>query len=166
MTFMIAFVRDAGGGAAAQSAFWCLIGLSAFTSPWVWRGVLARGHSGVSTALILACNATGAGLPLLSQSPAMLALSALIFGVAFFAVVTATTAFVRFNYPAAQWPAAIAAMTIAFGIGQTLGPIGTGLITDATGSLTSGLAVSAALLVVGALASAFQKPLAQPTPDA
>ena len=166
MTFMIAFVRDAGGGAAAQSAFWCRIGLSAFTSPWVWRGVLARGHSGVSTALILACNATGAGLPLLSQSPAMLALSALIFGVAFFAVVTATTAFVRFNYPAAQWPAAIAAMTIAFGIGQTLGPIGTGLITDATGSLTSGLAVSAALLVVGALASAFQKPLAQPTPDA
>lgn len=166
MTFMIAFVRDAGGGAAAQSAFWCLIGLSAFTSPWVWRGVLARGHSGVSTALILACNATGAGLPLLSQSPAMLALSALIFGVAFFAVVTATTAFVRFNYPAAQWPAAIAAMTIAFGIGQTLGPIGTGLITDATGSLTSGLAVSAALLVVGALASAFQKRLAQPAADA
>ena len=27
MTFMIAYVRDAGGGAAAQSAFWCLIGI-------------------------------------------------------------------------------------------------------------------------------------------
>ena len=37
MTFMIAYVRDAGGGAAAQSAFWCLIGLSAFVTPWVWR---------------------------------------------------------------------------------------------------------------------------------
>src|SRR4029077_13692497 len=35
MTFMIAYVRDAGGGAAAQSAFWCLIGLSAFATPWV-----------------------------------------------------------------------------------------------------------------------------------
>ena len=152
MTFMIAFVRDAGGGAAAQSAFWCLIGLSAFASPWVWRGVLARGQSGVSTAIILGCNAIGAMLPLLSRSPSMLAISALVFGVAFFAVVTATTAYVRFNYPAAAWPSAIAAMTIAFGIGQTLGPI-------ATGSLSSGLGVSAAALLVGAVAVAFQRPL-------
>ena len=159
MTFMIAFVRDAGGGAAAQSAFWCLIGLSAFASPWVWKGVLARGQSGVSTAIILAFNAIGATLPLFSQTPAMLAISALVFGVAFFAVVTATTAFVRFNYPAALWPSAIAAMTIAFGIGQTLGPIVTGWITDATGSLSSGLAVSAAALGIGVITAAFQRPL-------
>src|SRR3954464_2711082 len=39
MTFMIAYVRDAGGGAAAQSAFWCLIGVSAFVTPWLWRRV-------------------------------------------------------------------------------------------------------------------------------
>jgi predicted MFS family arabinose efflux permease len=159
MTFMIAFVRDAGGGAAAQSAFWCLIGLSAFASPWVWRRLLARGQSGVSTAIILGFNAIGAALPLFSQSALMLAVSALVFGVAFFAVVTATTAYVRFNYPAALWPSAIAAMTIAFGIGQTLGPIVTGMITDATGSLSSGLGVSAATLAVGAIAAAFQRPL-------
>lgn len=159
MTFMIAFVRDAGGGAAAQSAFWCLIGLSAFASPWVWRRLLARGQSGVSTAIILSFNAIGAALPLFSQSPVMLAISALVFGVAFFAVVTATTAYVRFNYPTALWPSAIAAMTIAFGIGQTLGPIITGMITDATGSLSSGLGVSAATLAVGAVAAAFQRPL-------
>ncbi len=159
MTFMIAFVRDAGGGPAAQSAFWCLIGLSAFASPWVWRRLLARGRSGVSTAILLAFNAIGAALPLLSQSPLMLALSAIVFGVAFFAVVTATTAYVRFNYPPALWPAAIAAMTAAFGIGQTLGPIATGMITDATGSLSWGLGVSAATLVLGAIAMAFQRPL-------
>ena len=41
MTFMIAYVRDAGGGAPAQSAFWCLIGLSAFVTPWIWGRVLA-----------------------------------------------------------------------------------------------------------------------------
>src|SRR6202048_1345165 len=29
MTFMIAYIRDAGGDASAQSAFWCLLGLSA-----------------------------------------------------------------------------------------------------------------------------------------
>lgn len=161
MTFMIAFIRDAGGGAAAQSAFWCLIGLSAFAAPWVWRRLLARGQSGASTAIIIAWNALGAVLPLFSQSPAMLAVSALVFGVAFFAVVTATTAFVRFNYPAAQWPSAIAAMTVAFGIGQTLGPIATGLLTDMTGSLASGLGLSASLLAIGGVAAAIQRPLAR-----
>jgi len=77
MTFMIAYVRDAGGGAAAQSAFWCLIGLSAFVTPWLWRRVLAMDRGGLSTAIILGVNAVGAALPLLGHSPALLAASAL-----------------------------------------------------------------------------------------
>ncbi|SDT25763.1 YbfB/YjiJ family MFS transporter [Bradyrhizobium canariense] len=157
MTFMIAYVRDAGGGAAAQSAFWCLIGLSAFVTPWVWRGVLARNSGGISTAIILAVNTTGAALPLFGQSAILLTVSALVFGVSFFAVVASTTAFVRFNYPHAAWPVAIAAMTIAFGLGQILGPILTGAITDALGSLSYALNAGAAMLALGAIASAFQK---------
>jgi predicted MFS family arabinose efflux permease len=159
MTFMIAYVRDAGGGATAQSAFWCLIGLSAFVTPWVWRGVLALNRGGVSTAIILAVNAIGAALPLFGHSPLLLAASALVFGVSFFAVVGSTTAFVRFNYPPAAWPVAIAAMTIAFGIGQTLGPTVTGAITDAMGSLSYALNAGAAMLALGALAAVFQKRL-------
>jgi predicted MFS family arabinose efflux permease len=161
MTFMIAYVRDGGGGAAAQSAFWCLIGLSAFVTPWVWRRVLALHGGGVSTAIILGVNALGAALPLLGHSAVLLAISALVFGVAFFAVVASTTAFVRFNYPPAAWPKGIAAMTVAFGIGQTLGPIAVGAITDAFGSLSYALNVSAAMLAVGAIASAFQRRLAR-----
>jgi predicted MFS family arabinose efflux permease len=156
MTFMIAYVRDAGGGAAAQSAFWCLIGLSAFVTPWLWRRVLALDRGGLSTTIILGTNAIGAALPIFGQSPLLLAVSALVFGVAFFAVVGSTTAFVRFNYPPAAWPTAIAALTIAFGIGQTLGPIAVGTVTDAMGSLPYALNVSAAMLAVGAIATAFQ----------
>jgi predicted MFS family arabinose efflux permease len=159
MTFMIAYIRDAGGGAAAQSAFWCLIGLSAFVTPWLWRRVLARDSGGISTAIILGVNAIGAALPLFGHSWALLAASALVFGVSFFAVVGSTTAFVRFNYPPAAWPSAIAAMTIAFGVGQTLGPSATGAITDAMGSLSYALNAGAAMLAAGAIASAFQKKL-------
>jgi predicted MFS family arabinose efflux permease len=159
MTFMIAYVRDAGGGAAAQSAFWCLIGASAFVTPWVWRRVLARDNGGSSTAIILAVNALGAGLPLFGHSAGLIALSALVFGVSFFAVVGSTTAFVRFNYPHAAWPTAIAALTIAFGIGQTLGPVVTGAITDAFGSLSYALNAGAAMLAIAAVAVAFQKKL-------
>jgi len=161
MTFMIAYVRDAGGGPAAQSAFWSLIGVSAFVTPWVWRRVLAFDRGGLSTAVILGVNALGAGLPLLGHSAVLLAISALVFGVAFFAVVGSTTAFVRYNYPPSAWPKGIAAMTIAFGIGQTLGPIAVGAVTDAFGSLTYALNASAAMLAVGAIASGFQPRLAR-----
>lgn len=156
MTFMIAYVRDAGGGAAAQSAFWSLIGVSAFVTPWVWSRVLAFDRGGLSTAVILGVNALGAGLPLFGHSALLLAVSALVFGVAFFAVVGSTTAFVRFNYPPSAWPKGIAAMTIAFGIGQTLGPIAVGAVTDAFGNLSYALNASAAMLAVGAIAAAFQ----------
>src|SRR6267378_3380297 len=121
---MIAYVRDAGGGAAAQSAFWSLIGLSAFVTPWVWRRVLALDRGGLATSIILGTNAIGAALPIFGHSPLLLATSALMF---------------------------------AFGIGQTLGPIVVGAITDAMGSLSFALNVSAAMLATGAVLCAFQK---------
>src|ERR1700742_2412086 len=157
MTFMIAYVRDAGGGAAAQSAFWCLIGASAFLTPWVWRRVLARDSGGRSTAIVLGVNTLGAALPLFGHSVLLLTISALVFGVSFFAIVGSTTAFVRFNSPQAAWPKGIAVMTIAFGIGQMLGPTVVGAITDAFGSLSYALNASALLLVLGAIATAFQR---------
>jgi predicted MFS family arabinose efflux permease len=120
MTFMIAYVRNAGGGALAQSAFWTCIGIGAFAQP-----------------------------------------SALIFGNAFFAVVSSTTAFARLNYPREAWPKAIAMMTVAFGIGQTLGPIATGFITDRMGSLSYALNVSAVVLVIGVIACLCHRPIPQ-----
>jgi predicted MFS family arabinose efflux permease len=159
MTFMIAFVRNAGGGALAQSAFWTCIGVGALAQPWVWGAVMARGSSGWVTALLTGLSGLGAAIPLLGTSPITLAVSALLFGNAFFAVVASTTAFVRLNYPPNAWPKGIALMTIVFGVGQTLGPFVTGAITDAMGSLTYALGVSAAALGLAAIASAFQREL-------
>jgi len=79
-----------------------------------------------------------------------------VFGVAFFAVVGSTTAFVRLNYPPSVWPTAIAAMTACFGIGQTLGPIVVGLATDALGNLAYALNISAGVLVAAALSTLAQ----------
>jgi predicted MFS family arabinose efflux permease len=101
----------------------------------------------------------GAGLALISTSPLWLAASALVFGNSFFAVVTATTAFSRLNYPPDAWPKVIAIMTITFSLGQTLGPFVTGAITDITGSLSSALNFSVAVLAIGAVLAMFQKSL-------
>jgi Uncharacterised MFS-type transporter YbfB len=51
-------------------------------------------------------------------------------------------------------------MTVAFGIGQTLGPIVVGAVTDKLGNLSYALNVSAATLVLGAIACMCQRPIA------
>ena len=159
MTFMIAYVRDAGGSATAQSAFWCLIGIGAFASPWIWCRLMARGDSGRTIGIIMATLTLGAALAMIGTSPFWLAASALVFGNSFFSVVTATTAFARLNYPPEAWPKVIGIMTITFGVGQTLGPFATGAITDATGSLSYALNFSVVVLAIGAVLAFFQKSL-------
>jgi predicted MFS family arabinose efflux permease len=159
MTFMIAYVHDAGGSAAAQSAFWCLIGLSAYGSPWIWRELMARGDSGVTIAILIGVTTVGTAIALLGTSPWFLVASAFVFGSAFFAVVAATTVFARLNYPPAAWPKVIGIMTITFGLGQSLGPFAIGAIIDAMGSLSYALVVSAVTLALGALFCAFQRPV-------
>lgn len=161
MTFMIAFVRAAGGGALLQSVVWTTIALGAFISPWLWGGLINRGRGGGATAIVTAVTGLGALIPFFGSSLAALALSAAVFGSGFFAVTSSTTAFVRFNYPADAWPKAIGILTMAFGIGSMLGPIVTGAVSDATESLSSMLAISAGLLALGALVAACQRPLAR-----
>ena len=80
MTFMIAFVRDAGGGALLQSAFWTLIALGAFVSPSLWGGVIGRSRGGGATAIVTAVTGFGALIPFFASSPAALAISAAVFG--------------------------------------------------------------------------------------
>jgi predicted MFS family arabinose efflux permease len=152
MTFMVAYIRNAGGGELAQGTFWACIGIGAIAQPWVWGSLMARARSGRVTALLIAITALGALIPLMGTSPLVLATSALVFGNAFFAVGSSTIAFARLNFQPEAWPKAIALMTVAFGVGQTLGPIAIGAITDATGTLSYGLNVSAAVLVAGVAA--------------
>ena len=166
MTFMVAYVRHAGGGALTQSIFWTCIGVGALAQPWVWSGLMAKIRGGGGTALLTGLTAVGAALPLFGESPILFDASALIFGNAFFAVVSSTTAFVRFNYPREAWPKAIAMMTVAFGVGQMLGPIGIGAITDKLGSLSYALNISAATLVLGAIACLCQRTTAISTTTA
>ncbi len=164
MTFLIAYVRDAGGDAAAQSLIWCMIGLAGCIAPWLWRG-LTTGSSGGGgiTAMLIAISTIGTVIALIGTSTPVLALSAFVFGSAFFSVTTATTAFARLNYPPAAWPKAIGIFTIMFSLGQALGPFATGAITDATGSLTYALYLSAAAMILGCVLCALQRPLARST---
>lgn len=157
MTFVIAFLRDQGTDAAQVSVFWLVLGLSTALSTFVWGRALDRMRSGYALALILLLNAFGAGIPLLSNALAGLLVSALLFGSSFLSVVSAVTTIVRNNLPQHAWTGSIALFTVLFSVGQTLGPLLSGALADASGDLRSGFLLSAILLLVGAGVALLQQ---------
>ena len=157
MTFMVAWVRDAGGTVLEQALFWIAIGAAATGSPWVWARTLERCHHGHAFALLCTVTALGTALPLVLDGPLARFASAALFGGAFFAVVAATTAFVRRNFARADWGRVVGTLTAAFGLGQMSGPIAVGVINDRTLGLSSGLGASTLLLLAAAAIGALQR---------
>ena len=159
MTFIVSLLREQQVPPAQIVAFYVLLGLAVVASSWLWAGLLQRYRGGGPLALLNALLALATLLPVLSIHPVAVFGSGALFGAVFLSVVASTTAFVRHNLPPAAWPAGIAAYTIVFAAGQIVGPVFTGWISDGPGGLARGLAVSALLLVAGALLAALQRPL-------
>ena len=78
--------------------------------------------------------------------------------------VSATTAFVKHNFPARDWVYGIRIFTIAFALGQIVGPFIVGYISDAYGGLGIGLLFSAGILFLASVIGFLQKPIASTKP--
>jgi len=159
MTFMIAWLVNAGAGALVQGAFWTCLGLGGVASPFLWSWMLAGARGGRAIALLTAITFVAVMVGLFADGRALQFLSAFGFGSVLLAVVAGTTAFVRRNLSPAAWPSGVGAMTVAFGLGQMIGPVLSGAITDAAGDLLVGLIASAGLLVLAAALAAAQRDL-------
>lgn len=163
MTFMIAFLRHDGASPSQQAAFWCVLGAMGLASPWIWAPLFARMKGGLAAAAATLVTAIGACAPLIATSALGHAASAAIFGLGVFATTAATTVFLQHNLPSRQWASGVGAMTVAFSLGQIIGPVISGAVTDYAGGLDAGLAVGAALLLLGAMISSAQRMLASPS---
>lgn len=159
MTFIVSLLREQQVPPIQITAFYVMLGLAVVASSWLWAGLLQRWRGGGPLALLNALLAVATVLPVLSARPALVFASGLLFGAVFLSVVASTTAFVRHNLPPAAWPSGIAVYTIVFAAGQIVGPTFTGWVSDGSGGLARGLAVSAALLAGGAVLAAMQRPL-------
>ena len=160
LTFVAALMGEAGAGASSVATAWALLGLAAMAAPFLWRGAIARSAGG--GALAASCLATGVATlaPLLMPgSEATVIASAALFGLAFFMAPAAVTSFVRKNLPEETRGRAIAQFTVLFASGQMLGPTLAGVLADATGALSLGMAVSGAILLAAAATALWQKPL-------
>ncbi|MFW7341115.1 YbfB/YjiJ family MFS transporter [Pollutimonas sp. H1-120] len=163
MTFIVAWLRQshvqALSIAAATSIMWSLLGIMTLLAPLMWARIFNGRRDGLPMAASMIVLAVGAALPLLVPSIAGAWLSAALVGSSVFMVPSAATGFVKTNLPKAAWGSSLAVATSLFAIGQAVGPVAAGWISDLSGSLSTGLAVSAAMLILGALIALTQKPL-------
>ena len=160
MTFIVSLLREQQLGPALITAFYVVLGLGVVASSWLWAGLLQRCRGGQAMAVLNALLALATVLPVLSAHPALVFASGALFGAVFLSVVASTTALVRHNLPMPAWAGGITGFTIIFAVGQIAGPSLVGRIADGPGGLARGLAVSAAMLALGAVLAAGQRPLA------
>ncbi|MDA8263536.1 MAG: YbfB/YjiJ family MFS transporter [Actinomycetota bacterium] len=157
MTFIVAFLKSRGMGPGGITAFWVVLGAASIAGAFAWARPIARLRGGRGPAAVLAVLGAGAVLPLVSRSPEAALGSALVFGGSFLSVVTAVTAVARRSLHPHHWTPAIAGLTVAFAVGQCLGPVLAGAISDGPAGLNLGLSLSVGVLLVGAAVALAQR---------
>lgn len=148
LTFMTAFLDEAGMQGPWIAGFWVLLGLAAWLSP-AWGPVYGRIGGGRGLALVMTVLAAGTILPVYVSGTTAAYLSAVLVGGTFPACVTAMSVGVREALPQPHWTAGLGFATVAFGLAQTVGPSLTGWVSDRTEDLGTGLLLSGAVLVLG-----------------
>jgi predicted MFS family arabinose efflux permease len=159
MTFVVALLREQGASATEITLFYALLGLAVLASSRVWAGLLNRYRGGQSLSILNALLSLATVIPVITSSWPMMLVSGLLFGGVFLSVVASTTAMVKHNLVPSQWAAGISVFTVAFAVGQIIGPAMVGWIADGPGGLQRGLLFSAAVLLIGAVLAWQQKPV-------
>ena len=158
MTFVIALLHSHGVGTMGEATFFIALGLSsAIATLTVWGRVIGRLPGGRAPALITVLVLIGVLPVLVSHSLAAAMVSAVVFGASFMAGPTAVTVLARRVLPPHGWTAGIAFLTVAFSVGQAVGPLVSGVLSDSAGGITKGLWLSVGLLALAALIAPFQR---------
>jgi len=163
MTFIVAFLQSRGASAGEITAFWVVLGVTSVASVVAWAGPISKLRGGRGPAVLLGVVAAGALLPIVSRSSAAAVGSALLFGCSFLSVVTAVTAVARRSLQPHYWTSAIAGLAVAFALGQCLGSIPSGVLSDGPAVLSVGLNLSVALLLAGSFVAFAQRHRETPT---
>lgn len=161
VTFLVAWMREGGASTGRIATAWAVMGIGVMLSPIIWRRVLAAAQGGLAMALTSLTVGVGILVPLFVEHWTGALISAALVGGTFFMIPSAITTFSRRNLPSAQWGPAVSLFTVIFSVGQIIGPVGAGAVSDATGSTAMGLLISGAILLAGAVTGALQQPLSR-----
>ena len=161
MTFMIALLKRLGFGTVLTMVFFALIGGASLLASPFWGRLLGRLKTGQGFALVCGLVALGTMPALIWPQPWAVIGSALIFGASFMAGPAAVSMAAQRLLPARSLTWGLALLTATFSLGQSIGPVLGGWISDMSGSLSAGLWLGPVLLLLGAAASWQQRPKAK-----
>ncbi len=150
-TFLVAIVREQAALAPFEPWVWALVGLSAVPSVALWN--LVASSIGVGRAFALACilEAVGVSASVLWLSAAGAGLAAILLGATFVAITSLGLQVAR-DHTQADPRRMVAVMTVAFSVGQIIGPLYAGALHDRFGSFVPAtLSAAAALILAGLL---------------
>lgn len=157
MTFMIALLKRLGFDATLSMVFFIVIGVASMLASPLWGRLLGRMKGGQGFALVCVVVAVGTMPALIWPESWAVIASALIFGASFMAGPAAVSVAAQRLLPAASLTWGLALLTAAFSLGQSIGPLIGGWVSDFTGSLSAGLWLGPVLLMLGAVSSLQQR---------
>lgn len=148
-TFLVAIVRQGGGGRVFEATVWMVTGIAGFPSTWLWQKV--AGRIGLYAAYAVGClvEVVGVTASVVIDGYTGPLLAGILLGGTFIAVTALGLQAGRQLAPLAP-RRILAVMTAAFGVGQIVGPIAAGLLAQASGNyVLASIMAAAALLVSG-----------------
>lgn len=147
-TFIVAILEQTAVFSGHGSAVWVLVGLAAVPSTFLWDRLAARVGMIRALWVAFALQALSFVLPLLDDGLAAGVGSALLFGITFAGIVSLTLTVVGRHYP--QNPAAaMATLTLSYGVAQIIAPAVAGMLARDSGSYRASLLLATILMAIG-----------------
>ncbi len=162
-TYLVTIVRDAELGEGFETASWVAFGVASVPSIRLWTAVAKR--YGQTNALLMTfiAQAFGVGLLAFFTGRTAVIIAGVVLGGSFVGLVTLALGQARI-VAAESVDSALVVMTVAYGVGQIIGPSFAGWSADRTGDFGMASLVAAGVLFVGAAATAVSDRSGEFTP--
>ncbi|PLP57746.1 MFS transporter [Mesorhizobium loti] len=146
-TFLVAIVRQGGGGRTFEAMVWMVTGLAGMPSIWLWQKIAGRTGLYIAYALASLVEAVGVTASVAMSLPVGPLLGGFFLGGTFIAITALGLQVGRVLSPQAP-RRAFALMTAGFGIGQLIGPLVAGMLAERSGGSFFVPSIAAAVVLV------------------
>jgi predicted MFS family arabinose efflux permease len=149
-TFLVAIVKTMPALSNVAPWFWVAVGLAGAPSAIIWSRIGAR--IGLLPALVLAhlVQTVGIVAPVLSQAPAIVLVSAMLFGGTVVGITALVVAYAS-RTAGANAGRMIGVLTASFSVGQIIGPIVAGMLAEGGRGFDLPLVLAGLTVAVGAV---------------
>lgn len=160
VTFVVAYLRAGGYSHARIVEFWITAGAVLVITIFMWGKVLTRLRGGWGVVTTNGVLIVSALILLIWHGEIVVIVSSVLFGASVLVSGLSQFDYGRRLTPPENWTKVIAALTAMFCLGQTLGPILCGWISD-VGGLRFGMLAAIGLLLLCIVVALLQRPTVQ-----